>query len=72
MDEKFVELAEEITRASVITGIEKAREKKRRPDNFDGLCECGDEVPPGRMGLGFFNCIVCQQQQERRAKFYKR
>jgi RNA polymerase-binding transcription factor DksA len=71
MDEKYMEMAAELERATIVAGIEKARKQQLRPDGFDGFCDCGEQVPPGRVNLGFFNCLACQQKHEGRQRFYR-
>jgi len=72
MDEYQMEVADALSRAEIETGIDKARVQKPKPVGFDGHCGCGNEVPEGRIKLGFYNCVHCQQTLEGRRKFFAR
>lgn len=69
MDEKFLEMADALSRVEIEAGIDRARQRAPKPVNFAGNCECGDEVPKGRQDLGLFNCVACQTALEARRKF---
>ena len=66
MDENFVEQAERLAESEVRAGIERARVKDRPPLHFDGDCACGEPIPLGRVVLGYYRCINCQNLLERR------
>jgi RNA polymerase-binding transcription factor DksA len=68
MDEKFLVGAEELQSAVVQHGIEKCRTKEATPSGFDGACGCGEEIPSGRVALGYFRCLTCQTNIERAAR----
>lgn len=72
MDEKYVEQATELTESIVVAGVATARIKQKRPDAFDGSCECGEEIPEQRIALGYYNCVVCQSKQEGHGRFFAR
>jgi RNA polymerase-binding transcription factor DksA len=72
MDEKYIEMAGEISEAEVAAARSKLqRAAQVRPEDFDGRCECGEAVPEKRIALGFFNCVPCQEAKERRGRIYK-
>jgi RNA polymerase-binding transcription factor DksA len=72
MDEKYIEMAGEISEAEIAAARDKITKRRQvKPDGFEGLCECGEVVPEQRIMLGFFNCVPCQELQERRGRFYK-
>lgn len=64
MDENTLELAEQLRAAEVTAGVTKARIRKPKPEDFDGHCECGEEIPKERIDLGFYNCVPCQEKSE--------
>jgi RNA polymerase-binding transcription factor DksA len=64
MGERQLELAEELTRSIIESGVNKVRNRTLRPDNFEGLCECGAEIPPERVDAGYYNCVPCQEKIE--------
>lgn len=69
MDEKFLEMADSVSAAAVAAGVDSARkEQQTKPANFDGTCSCGEEIPPARVALNYFNCVVCQGRREERRK----
>ena len=67
MDENFVERAEAMIEAEIQNGIELARARPHEPFGFDGTCKCGNEINPKRVGLGYYLCIDCQSNKEKRA-----
>lgn len=71
MDEKEFEQAAGITENLIDAGVSKARIRQNKPDDFEGYCRCGEEVPHDRIKLGYYNCTVCQTKSEERRKFYK-
>ena len=64
MEEKQLELAEELTRSIIEAGVNNARKRNAPPANFDGVCECGTDVPLLRMEAGYYNCVHCQEVVE--------
>ena len=69
MDEKYLEMADKISEAGVTAGIASARTTQPnqiKPKDFDGTCTCGEEIPPERVALHFYNCVVCQGRKEDR------
>lgn len=69
MDEKFVELAGQITQAEIDAGIAAARFKVRPPADWDGqTCyACAEEIGRERLRLtGSHLCIDCARIAERR------
>lgn len=71
MDEKFIEQADAFANNLVAEAIEKSRTKQTKPIDFDGHCECGDEIPEARIAAGYYNCVTCQSKIERRSKLYR-
>lgn len=71
MDEKHLEMADALTNSIIEAGISKARITQKRPDDFEGDCGCGAVIHPGRIAAGYFNCIACQEQIERRGRLYR-
>lgn len=67
MDEKHLEMAERLTSDAVTSALAKVRTTQNKPEDFDGTCTCGEEIPPARIGLGYYNCIDCQTAKEARA-----
>ena len=47
------------------------RQSEVAPADFDGkhCFECDSEIPSGRLALGKFRCITCQEFEERGRKF---
>lgn len=70
MDEKFLEMADSVSAAAVAAGIASASKQanQTKPLDFDGTCTCGEEIPPERVALKFYNCVVCQGRKEERRK----
>lgn len=66
MEENILIMAESLSAEEVAAGLAKARLKQKRPEDFDGNCTCGEEIPPARVGLGYYNCVVCQGKKENR------
>lgn len=66
MDENFLETAEKLSQLAVDIAVGRVRSSNQeRPKNFDGCCECGDDVPAERISLGYYRCITCQSATER-------
>lgn len=74
MDEKNLEQAEELAASMIASGIARAGIKKKRPEDFEGICpDCAiEEVPEERVALGYYNCVACQSKEEARGRFYAR
>jgi len=72
MDEKYLEMAEQVSAAEVTAGLARARILQIKPEGFDGNCECGQEIQSGRIALGYFNCVRCQEKEERTAATHAR
>lgn len=70
MDEKFLEMAGNVSEAAVAAAIESASKQANQPKplDFDGTCTCGEEIPPERVALKFYNCVFCQGRKEERRK----
>ena len=66
MDERLFELAEGHVTSMIERGIHNARNKAPKPENFDGFCTCGQEVPADRVAAGYYNCVPCQERIELR------
>jgi len=65
MDEKFLETADALFQAEIAAGIERASKPTPRPHDFDGSCmECGGHIAEGRLALGKYNCVECQNALE--------
>jgi len=71
MDEKILEQAGDFADGQVAEGIARLRKKPPRPDDFDGFCQCGAEIPEARVALELYNCVGCQTALERRSKLYR-
>ena len=71
MDERYIEQADAFAEALVAEGMERSRAKQQKPDDFDGYCACGDEVPEARSAAGYYNCVACQTKIEQRKRFYR-
>lgn len=70
MDEKFLELAEELENAQRDHAIMKSATlaaPESHPD-FDGThcIECDNDIPEGRLRLGRIRCVYCQTIKEKR------
>lgn len=52
---------------------EQARKMGTAPEDFDGkhCTECGAGIVAGRLALGRWTCIECQEVLERNSKLYK-
>ena len=70
MDENFLERADELTRSTIDAAVEKCRQKPM-PEGFDGDCDCGATVSRKRISLGYYTCLACQEEKERRLKFFR-
>ena len=70
MDEKYLETAELHSAAEATEGLAKIQRDlvrtQMKPKDFDGTCTCGEEIPPERVALKYYNCVVCQGQKEDR------
>lgn len=66
MDENFLETADSLIRAGIDAGVERARARDPRPIGFTGECECGEEIDPRRVQLGYYRCLTCQTKREKR------
>jgi hypothetical protein len=70
MDEKYLEYAEALATAEVQRGIDAARQRANPPPDFDGTCDCGEVINPARINLGYYRCLYCQTQLERKGRRY--
>ena len=54
--------------------IADIRRAVRVPDEFDGThcTECSSSIPAGRLALGKFTCVGCQEYIERNSRLYGR
>ncbi len=68
MDEKYLETAELHLAAEATESLAKVRRElnQPKPKDFDGTCTCGEEIPPERVALKFYNCVICQGRKEDR------
>ncbi len=70
MDAKFLEMAEQLSAEEVTANLGRVRreldQSQTKPKDFDGTCTCGEEIPPERVALKFYNCTVCQGKKEDR------
>ena len=71
MDEKFLEQADAFAENMVKEGLQRSRAKQPMPEDFDGCCACGDEIPKERIAAGYYNCVPCQSAKELRGKLYR-
>lgn len=72
MDEKFLELASEVTLAEAKAGVERVLSAiPKKPHNFDGRCSCGEDIPEKRLATGAYTCLECQQTIERKRSLTK-
>ena len=61
MDERYLEMAEKITLAEVMAGVDNVRLRaQQKPASFCGECACGEKVPKKRIAGGYYNCVECQ------------
>ena len=69
MDEKFYEMAERLSTATIEAGINHIRMSvQSRPEHFVGQCTCGEDVPQARIDAGYYNWVDCQSTKERQGK----
>lgn len=70
MDEKYLEQADQITQAARDDAVAAVRRGEAVPTGFDGshCVDCDEDIPPGRLQLGKFRCIWCQETKERKWK----
>lgn len=72
MDEAHFEHAAMLEQIAREKGIALARLRELRshlpPPDFDGACTCGAEIPQPRLDRGYFACVACVQEREKRAK----
>jgi RNA polymerase-binding transcription factor DksA len=68
MDEKYLEQADAFASNLVAEALEKSRTKQIKPEDFDGCCACGDEIPEARIAAGYYNCVICQSAEEHKRK----
>lgn len=71
MDENFLERADELATQKIREGVAAAGVREPMPPGFDGKCECGGLIPIPRVTLGYYRCVVCQSEIERRGRFYR-
>ena len=65
MDEDFVERAGNLAESEVLNGIARARFRTPPPPGFDGECDCGEQIDPRRVALGYYVCFLCQERKEK-------
>jgi hypothetical protein len=71
MDENEFEHAERLAAAQVERGLALARKSRGTPPvGWDGrtCAECGEDVAPQRLTLGYFVCVECRTLKERRGE----
>lgn len=66
MDEHYLIGAERIQESVIQAGVDRARVREAKPSGFDGTCGCGEEIPEGRIALGYYRCVTCQSTLEGR------
>jgi RNA polymerase-binding transcription factor DksA len=71
MEEDFIERATALADMTVTNGIDRARIRDQRPNDFEGQCKCGNEIPEARSRLGYFSCVSCQEKKERLSRLFK-
>ncbi|WP_155837269.1 TraR/DksA family transcriptional regulator [Herminiimonas sp. CN] len=71
MDEKYLEIADALMNSIIEAGINGARSRQKRPDDFDGDCSCGAAIPTDRVDAGYYNCVPCQERIEKHDKHYR-
>lgn len=73
MDEKLLEMAEQLSASLVDEGIRKAKASlPTQPESFDGLClECGESIGAPRLRFGAVTCIECQEHLELEARLLR-
>jgi hypothetical protein len=67
VDEKDFEIAAQLEQLERDSAINKARQSARilpAPPDFDGTCDCGTEIPPKRIAMGYFRCVDCAFEGE--------
>jgi RNA polymerase-binding transcription factor DksA len=73
VDEREFEIAAELEELERQSGIFQAQRavKVTRPETFDGHCVlCEADIPPARVACGYFQCVDCVGEFERRKKQY--
>lgn len=75
MEERFMEVADELTEMVRANAIGQASKKALPstlllPEQYlsSECSECGDELPEFRMQRGCLKCVSCQTAQEKREK----
>jgi RNA polymerase-binding transcription factor DksA len=70
MDEKFLEMAGQLSAEEVTANLARVRAEitQPKPEDFDGTCTCGEEIPKERVALKYYNCVVCQGRKEDRRR----
>ena len=71
MDENQLELADVLMNSIIEGGIKRARVVQKRPEDFEGVCSCGTDIPSQRIDAGYYNCVFCQEQIESRNKYFR-
>lgn len=63
--------AEELFRSMA---LEETMRASKAPKDFDGkTCyDCAEDIPEGRLSIGAYRCIPCQELVERNSKVYRR
>lgn len=53
--------------------LQQMKHAMRPPKDFDGktCTDCGEDVVQGRLALGLWRCLECQQKIERNSKLYR-
>jgi hypothetical protein len=68
MDENFLEVAEASTQHKIEIALDRARIRQTKPLGFDGICTCGETIQEERIQLGYYRCLCCQSQLERKGQ----
>lgn len=64
--DQAAELQDNMNRTALASLRRDAAAAAKPPADFDGkTCGgCGEEIPAGRLALGKYNCVHCQQRKE--------
>ncbi len=72
MEERQLEMADELTNAERVAGIEASRRAlaPQVSEDFDGehCIDCGVEIPKQRLAMGRIRCTDCESKVERMRK----
>ena len=66
-----IDLANDLVDREVALALSRLRQQSATDTKGAKLCvECGDDMPPGRMKLGFQLCVPCAEEAERKKALF--